>query len=137
MSNCKSFYKVVSGDTCTSIATKYGSFTVSQFQTWNTAVNTQCTNLIAGDYYCVGLSAPASTTLKTSTTSTTKAAAPSPTQDGVTSNCKTYYKVVSGDGCNTIEAQFGISDANFRKWNSFLNAGCSNLWAGYYCCIGV
>jgi hypothetical protein len=76
-----------------------------------------------------------------STTTTTKPAssttAPQPEQSGIVGNCNKYYKVVSGDGCDVIEKKNGITDAQFRKWNTGIDAGCTNVFLGYYVCVGT
>lgn len=124
-------------------------------------------------------STTASTTLKTSATtaasssteptsgsatSTTTSTVPSvsPTMPGLAANCDGFYKVVSGDQCNTIAAKYGVSTAQFLSWNIEVNSGtfvsssatkdetfqsqssnssgtaeCTNLWLGYYVCVHV
>ncbi|KAF3480462.1 LysM domain-containing protein [Arthroderma uncinatum] len=54
ISTCNRFHKAVSGDTCYVIASKYGTFTVEQLIQWNPAVNSDCSALILGYYYCIG-----------------------------------------------------------------------------------
>lgn len=110
------------------------------FESWNPAINSGCTNLVAGDYYCVAVtSASPSTTTTTTTTkaTTTAVVTPSPTQVGIVANCNKFYDVVSGDSCASIEAKYGISDAQFRAWNTGVDSGCTNVWAGYWCCVGI
>jgi len=62
---------------------------------------------------------------------------PSPLMPGTISTCKTFYLIKSGDTCGKIDAQFGLSLATFRKWNTMVNADCTNLFLGYYVCVGV
>ncbi|KAK4032871.1 hypothetical protein C8A01DRAFT_20114 [Parachaetomium inaequale] len=81
-----------------------------------------------------------STTVKppTTTTSTGAVTTPSPIQPGMIAGCKRFYQVVSGDGCWAIANSAGIDLSNFYKWNPGIDsASCSNLWPGYYVCIGV
>lgn len=48
--------------------------------------------------------------------------ADNPMQTGIASNCNKFYDVVQGDNCGTVETAFGISHANFLKWNvSYFN----------------
>jgi LysM repeat protein len=69
------------------------------------------------DYYaCVG---------------TPNAATPMP---GIVSGCNRYYQVVSGDSCDAIASKASITVANFRRWNTAVNAGCSNLWLDALVC---
>lgn len=48
--NCTNFYLVVSGDTCSSIATAAG-ISLSDFYTWNPAVGTSCATLFLNMYW--------------------------------------------------------------------------------------
>ena len=50
---CSKYYAAVSGDTCIGITSQYPNLTVSKFMEWNPAVGNDCTNLLAGYYYCV------------------------------------------------------------------------------------
>ncbi|KAJ5131496.1 uncharacterized protein N7515_007535 [Penicillium bovifimosum] len=50
--NCDKFHKVVSGDQCDSIQTKY-KITHEQFISWNPAINSACTNLQLDYNVCV------------------------------------------------------------------------------------
>lgn len=52
--SCKTFYFVVSGSTCATIAQQYG-ITVAQFTSWNPAVGSSCTGLWANTYACVAV----------------------------------------------------------------------------------
>ncbi|KAF7588640.1 hypothetical protein BBP40_005422 [Aspergillus hancockii] len=69
------------------------------------------------------------------TTNTTPSSQPTPTQPGIAPNCDKFHLVVLGDQCDTIEAQYHITDAQFKTWNPTLDTGCSNLWLGYYVCV--
>ncbi|KAF2963952.1 hypothetical protein GQX73_g9614 [Xylaria multiplex] len=51
--NCKTFHYVNSGETCTTIATRYG-ITVANIISWNTGVGASC-SVWASTYACVGL----------------------------------------------------------------------------------
>ncbi|KAL4985693.1 hypothetical protein BDW68DRAFT_189435 [Aspergillus falconensis] len=86
---------------------------------------------------------------------------PSPTQPGLAVGCDKFHKVASGDQCGTIEAKYGITNAQkyhkvqsgggcyatdsancitldqFRKWNPTIDACRGNLWVDYYACVGV
>ncbi|KAK1838776.1 LysM domain-containing protein-like protein 4 [Colletotrichum chrysophilum] len=134
--NCDGFYKVQSGDNCDIIAQKNG-ITVAQLKTWNTDINAGCTNLWADYYICThvpGAAVP-TTTMRTTTTTT---AAPGPTvspvMPGAAANCDRYYKIQSGDGCDSVASKAGITVAQLKAWNTEINASCSNLWLDYYVC---
>lgn len=65
------------------------------------------------------------TTLKTTTkaTTTTSSSKYEPTQPGVPANCDKFHLVASGDQCDTIEAKYGITDAQFKAWNPDVDEG--------------
>lgn len=50
----KSIYKVVSGDSCYDLVQAHG-ITLSDFYSWNPAVNSDCSGLQANVYVCVGI----------------------------------------------------------------------------------
>ncbi|KAL2125946.1 hypothetical protein VTI74DRAFT_2157 [Chaetomium olivicolor] len=118
VSNCNKWYKIASGDTCEKIAAK-NTITVAQFRSWNTQINTSCNNLWLDYYACVGVPG---------------AATPMP---DIVSNCSRYYLVVSGDGCDSIAQKNGITVANFRRWNPYINSACTNLWANALVCTNA
>ncbi|KAK1978616.1 hypothetical protein LZ30DRAFT_799936 [Colletotrichum cereale] len=113
--NCNKWYKIASGDTCDTVAAK-NKITVAMFRSYNTQVNSNCNNLLKDYYACVG---------------TPGAATPMP---GTVSNCTRFYKVVSGDSCDVIATKASITVANFRRWNTQLNSGCTNLWLDALVC---
>ena len=134
---CTKYSEAVSGDDCTSFASE-NSITPGQFYSWNPALGTGGTScgsaFWANYYYCVG--APGS-----SPTSTFGAAAPGPTQSGVTSSCNQYAEAVSGDTCFGFAQEHGITTADLYAWNAVLGpngANCNTeLFVGYYYCIGA
>lgn len=83
-----------------------------------TGFSTGCDNLnLWVDHYaCVG---------------TPNAATPMP---GIVSNCSRYYLVVSGDSCGVIASKAGITAADFYKWNTSIDSGCTNLWLDALVC---
>ncbi|KAF2473993.1 uncharacterized protein BDR25DRAFT_386910 [Lindgomyces ingoldianus] len=140
VNNCDAFHKVVSGDGCAAIASKYG-ISLSQFYTWNPTVGSNCASLWLDYYVCVsiiGVGPTPTTTLKTSTTTKGNGVAtPTPYQSGMTTSCKTFHKVVSGDECAVIAKNANISLANFYKWNPGVGSSCGSLWLDYYVCIAI
>ncbi|KAJ5882659.1 uncharacterized protein N7529_001331 [Penicillium soppii] len=54
VSDCNTFYYVVSGDGCSSIATSQG-VTVAEIEAWNPAIGTDCTSLWLETYICIGV----------------------------------------------------------------------------------
>ncbi|KAL4787166.1 hypothetical protein BJX76DRAFT_29083 [Aspergillus varians] len=141
ISACTRYHKAVDGDSCTGIVQQYGTFTLDQFLAWNSAVGADCAGLWLGYYYCIGVPGTATKT-STSTTMTTTttagcASAPTPTQPGAVCACKSWHKVVSGNTCDAIQKQYGITAANFNKWNPQVGTDCKSLWLGYYVCVGA
>ncbi|KAH6997347.1 hypothetical protein EDB80DRAFT_883491 [Ilyonectria destructans] len=54
VSNCNKFYYIQSGESCDTIAKKYG-ITQTQFVIWNPKVGSACTGLWASTYACVAI----------------------------------------------------------------------------------
>ena len=138
-SNCNEFYYVVSGDGCWAIANDHG-IALDDFYAWNPAVGSDCSGLEAEVYVCVGVSqtaSPTTTTMASSTTSSAAIVTPTPTQSGMVDGCKSFYYVVSGDGCWSIANDHGIELADFYDWNPAVGTDCASLWPDYYVCVGV
>jgi LysM repeat protein len=138
-SNCNAFYLVVSGDSCYDIAVANG-IALADLYSWNPAVGTGCGGLWPDYYICVGLiggSTPTTTTTTTTTKTGNGVTTPTPIQTGMVTTCKTFYLVVSGDGCYDIAAAAGVTLANFYAWNPAVGTNCASLWPDYYVCIGV
>ncbi len=63
---------------------------------------------------------------------------PGPTQPGISSNCNKWQIVGAGNTCATIEAQYGITHAQFLSWNPAVSSDClTNFWPDYAYCVGV
>lgn len=140
--SCVRFYKAVSGDTCDAIVSKYGTFTVVQFKTWNPAVGSDCRGLWADTYYCVGIpGTPTTTTRRTTTTTTTTRgngiATPSPTQPSIVNNCNKFYFVKENESCQQVASKNGITVQRFSTWNPSVGSSCSGLWASAYACVSI
>ncbi|KAM6540447.1 hypothetical protein FALCPG4_002159 [Fusarium falciforme] len=142
---CNAFYKTIKDvDTCDGIVTKYGTFTLEQFLSWNPALGSDCKTLWGGTYYCVGVpgtptARPTSTTSTRATTTGTGVVKPSPTQSGLIDTCVRFYEAVQGDTCDTIVAAHGtFTLAQFLAWNPAVGSDCrQGLWADTYYCVGV
>ena len=123
--NCTGYHTVVPGDSCGSIETKY-SITDALFHAMNPELTSACTNLIAGDAYCIGTS-----------NTTSSASPPSNLAPGSFTNCTTYYTVDPGQSCTTIVNMFSITPSDFFRWNPEVNTGCTNILLGSaYCVMG-
>ncbi|KAK3935764.1 hypothetical protein QBC46DRAFT_42828 [Diplogelasinospora grovesii] len=152
ISSCNEWYDVVTGDSCSSVASAFG-ITLAQFLAWNPAVSSDCsTNFWVGDAYCVGINSAApssstkstskSTTISTGVTSSgskTAFTTPSaPTQTGTIPSCDLWYVVTSTDTCATVTAAFNITLAQFLAWNPAVSQDCAtNFWAGDAYCVGI
>jgi LysM repeat protein len=102
---CSQSYTVVSGDTCSAIATKFG-VTAAAIITANPAINSGCTNLQIGQILCI----PGG-------------------------SCSQSYTVVSGDTCSAIATKFGVTVSAIISANPAINSGCTNLQIGQVLCI--
>ncbi|KAK4233481.1 hypothetical protein C8A03DRAFT_19454 [Achaetomium macrosporum] len=140
-SNCDKFHKVSSHDTCNTVEQQYG-ISDSQFRQWNgindpeddvglTGAVTGCTKLWLDYYVCVHV--PGATTMPPP-----QVPPPERLMPGVVTNCTSYYKV-SGEAftCYDIERKFHVTLDQLRSWDTQLNEDCTNLWMGYYICVGV
>lgn len=136
------------GDSCAAIAAVF-NLNAAAFRRMNPGV-ADCAHLVAGTY-CVadGAGASAPTPVPSPRPPPSPSPSPSPPtprplptpptphQSPIAPACRSWHLVSRGDTCSRIEAALGISDADFRAWNGFLDEDCSNLWLDYYCCIGV
>ncbi|VTT74774.1 unnamed protein product [Fusarium fujikuroi] len=127
VSNCKSYYLVQKGETCSSVAAK-NKISLSDFQEWNPKTGTDCNALLANAYACVSV---------TGTKGSSPAKKYSPTQAGIAKNCAKYALVGKTTTCKSIETQNKLSFANFYKWNPVVGKHCQGLKKGYYVCVGV
>lgn len=135
--SCVRFYKAKTGDTCDDIVSSYGTFKTADFIKWNPDVGDDCSGLLAGFYYCVGIPGTPTTKPTAKPTSTCNAKAPEPTQPGAACQCTKWHKVGSGTTCDGIISYEHIAAADFHKWNPKVGKDCTGLWAGYYVCVGV
>ena len=119
VARCSKYHQVASSSTtCDAIVQRYG-LTVSDFLGWNPGINSACDNLQTGYYTCVAIT-------------------PSPVQTPVHEFCNKYHKVASSSTtCQGIADYNGISLSAFASWNPSIDAGCNNLKAGWYTCVGV
>ncbi|KAL4902123.1 hypothetical protein BDW74DRAFT_186928 [Aspergillus multicolor] len=149
---CDAYYVAQSGDTCATVAAKFG-ITEAQFLQWNPAVSSDCTGgFWADEAYCVGVSSSSSTTTTTTTTKSTSSSAsssiststtqsvtaPAATQTGIPPNCNKYYVAKSGDTCASVASTYGISASQFHQWNPAVSSDCtSGFWADEAYCVGL
>ncbi|ROW14910.1 hypothetical protein VPNG_03306 [Cytospora leucostoma] len=131
---------------CADLAQRYSNttynITETQFLSWNSNIQGTCDGIAPGQKVCTeapGGTFPSPTTsiyAQTGTTYYTTATPAYPTQSGSIHDCGSYYLVVSGDDCYTVDVQFGITFAQLQEYNTFLDANCTNLWLNYDVCVG-
>ena len=83
-SHCGKYYEVMTGDDCHLIALNY-TIVLGLFQAINPDVNSDCTNLVPGLFYCVEPTADWNDTSTSTTLSSTYVSAPAPTPTGKSS----------------------------------------------------
>ncbi|KAI0856210.1 hypothetical protein F4860DRAFT_493672 [Xylaria cubensis] len=147
------------------------STTLAQFLKWNLYVLGLCDSLTPGQYICIsspgtngtftlpdpplGTDADAgnqqrggpggvvtpTTTVTTTANPVSGGSAPSPTQDGLVSNCNNYASAVTGQGCYDFATSHNIAPTQLYAWNPVLGLDgidCTTaLWASEYYCIGT
>lgn len=128
--------------------------TMADFYTMNPSVNSDCSGMAVGTYYCVSIdpngligsdgstnstnsttSLPSGTPTPTATSS--PITTPSPTQSGMVANCNSFHLIVSGDTCYNLANAAGIALSQFYAWNPAVKNDCSGLDTGYYVCTGT
>ncbi|KAL4785020.1 hypothetical protein BJX76DRAFT_347341 [Aspergillus varians] len=135
-------YPIQLGDTCVAIA-EANNIGVSDILNWNTFLDPECTNLVAGDQVCVAEPRPNPNPIITIVTpsliargyATATVAPPGPVPRGTTARCGQYYQVKSGDYCDSIADRFSLDFGLFREINPAINAECTNLVPGLYYCV--
>jgi len=123
-SRCDKFYEVKTGDTCWPIVQANRPLTINKFFSYNPSVhNPACDNLVPSCKYCINVpKAPA---------------VPEPHQANIKTDCKEYYKAVSGDYCYKVAMDKGVTVEDFMKWNPDVGPTCLDMLAGYYYCSRV
>ncbi|KAG9251629.1 LysM domain-containing protein [Emericellopsis atlantica] len=133
--DCDAYHFVEVGDDCESITKEYG-ITMEQLMEWNTAVQSDCSGLWAQYYYCVSVEGHEPSITEPGP-SPTGEPTPSPTLDGTHEDCDDYHLVETGDNCEAICADYGITMTQFMAWNTAVKSDCSGLWAEYYYCVSI
>ncbi|KXJ88345.1 hypothetical protein Micbo1qcDRAFT_150822 [Microdochium bolleyi] len=140
-SQCRSWFRTRGPDTCALIVSMFGTFSEADFIAWNPSVGSDCSDIVReGMYYCVGIPG-------TPTTRSTAVAAPTPpptggsgppgpTQDGIVSDCSSFWLVSTSDTCQSIAKKAGIVQDSLKYWNPALKDDCSGLKPDVYVCIG-
>lgn len=148
--SCDFATPATSGGTCSSFAGAWG-LTDGDFAALTPDVSCPGVLVVGQDYCVIGtvttdapitITAKPTTRTKTTTTTTQTASTPSskPTQSGLAANCNAFHLVASGDTCEAIEKQYGISRPNFSVWNPSIDSsepapprGRSNAYPLFAC----
>ncbi|GJJ07066.1 hypothetical protein Clacol_001265 [Clathrus columnatus] len=117
---CTQFFTVPAGSICSEIETQF-NISDALLHILNPEINSLCTNLIAGEAYCVA----------NSTSTVPGNVAPGT----ITAGCTQFFTAQPGDICLTIESTFNISSTLFTTLNPEINAGCTNIIAGLAYCV--
>ncbi|KAJ7894191.1 hypothetical protein B0H14DRAFT_2683543 [Mycena olivaceomarginata] len=122
-SSCTEYYIALSGDTCATIEETFG-ISLTQFIALNPGINSECTNFLAEEAYCV------STAAITGPPGNLVAGSLTPAE-----GCEEYYTIESGDTCNLVAGEWGLTVAQFVALNPEINAECTNLFLGEAYCV--
>lgn len=130
--NCDAFHLVKTGETCATIAQGNG-ISVSQLTNWNKDFGSECRGMWANTYACVSIVGHTPTPTDPGNGIET----PLPIQSGMTKSCDKFHFVKTNQGCAAIVSQYGITLANFYKWNPAVGSDCRGMWSNTYACVGV
>ncbi|KAK9794210.1 putative Carbohydrate-binding module family 18 protein [Seiridium cardinale] len=132
-------YQVQENDTCNSVLESLErQVSVQTFISWNSNLNSQCSNIqsLSGTYVCI--SPPGTTTLPSSYSlraATTAAAVPTNYVTSSNTECGYWYTILDDDTCTDVADTYGISLDNFYFLNPQLNGSCTSLWVGNAYCV--
>ncbi|KAK2850657.1 hypothetical protein FQN49_005450 [Arthroderma sp. PD_2] len=138
VNSCNKFYLAQSGDSCATIAFKYG-ITLSDFTKWNPKAGNTCAGFWANAYACVSITGytPKPSATPTPTKRPNGTQTPTPIQNGMVKNCNKFHFVDTGNTCPVVQAKYKATLANLFKWNPAIKADCTGLWAKTYLCVGT
>ncbi|OGM49023.1 putative muramidase [Aspergillus bombycis] len=129
-SKCQIYYHATTGDSCSKILSQY-NMPEKLLHEWNPALGPDCKGLLPNYYYCLLPSGffPMPLTVTT---------APAPTQTGITSNCKAWYRSNKSETCSDIVLAFGtFSEEDFKAWNPAVGQRCTGLIDGNWYCVAM
>ncbi|GAB1203990.1 hypothetical protein APSETT445_002638 [Aspergillus pseudonomiae] len=111
------------GDSCSKILSQY-NMPEKLLHEWNPALGPDCKGLLPNYYYCLLPDGFRPMPLTVTT-------APAPTQTGIASNCKAWYRRNQSETCSDIVLAFGaFSEEDFKAWNPAVGQGCTGLIDG-------
>ncbi|KAF5520145.1 LysM domain-containing protein [Colletotrichum aenigma] len=107
--------------------------TLANFLAWNKGAGSNCGGLWADAYACVGVVGGSTTPTNPGNGVQT----PTPIQSGMTTKCKSFHFVESGQTCAAIAPKYGVTVASLISWNPAVGSGCNGMWAETYLCVAV
>ncbi|KAI9306039.1 hypothetical protein BJ944DRAFT_287335 [Cunninghamella echinulata] len=111
---CSKYHTVSYGETCSTIVDQYG-IRLDELYSWNSQINSHCTNLKPTKKYCVSKNGAA-----------------------LAGGCSKYHKVITGDTCTKVAKKYGLTAGQFYDLNDNINRGkCDNLYLGQQYCVEV
>ncbi|KAL7622472.1 hypothetical protein AAE478_007978 [Parahypoxylon ruwenzoriense] len=118
--DCTSWFLPSSGShNCRTIALAFGTFSESDFISWNPSVWSDCSNFKNDIYYCVAV--PSTPSTRTAPIpSTTSPPTAMPTQPGTAAYCDRLWLVGLSDTCDSIATANGLSIDELIAWNTAL-----------------
>ncbi|KAE8418153.1 hypothetical protein BDV36DRAFT_295374 [Aspergillus pseudocaelatus] len=129
-SKCQLYYHATAGDSCSKILSQY-NMPEKLLHEWNPALGPDCKGLLPDYYYCLLPSGFVPMPLTVTT-------APAPTQTGIASNCKAWYRRNQSETCSDIVRSFGtFSEEDFKAWNPAVGQKCAGLIDGNWYCVAV
>ncbi|KAF3221789.1 hypothetical protein TWF106_000153 [Orbilia oligospora] len=132
---CNQWRVAVSGQGCNAMVEGAG-ITMARLFEWNRSLNSQCTNMVAGMAYCVGIREVV-TTATTSYSRVTFIPPPAPTQSGASNKCIQWHIRRAGDTCASIATLYGIILGRFLQLNRGVDSSCTNLVTGNAYCVWI
>ncbi|KAF2730321.1 hypothetical protein EJ04DRAFT_473926 [Polyplosphaeria fusca] len=126
---CGTYYLVQPNDYCQLVALNK-TISLGLFLAINPSIDSQCSNLLTGEYYCVMPTADWNITA-----SSTVVSAPTTVPTGTTPDCYEWYVIQSGDFCGKLEDQFAITFKQLQFWNPSLTDDCANLQLNDAYCV--
>lgn len=123
--SCRLNYNSVVGDTCASIATRF-DVTSDDILSANSFLN--CNDICEYSMllYAIDLTTPTGAGTNICVPETTTQPSPTTPVTPVPSCASTYTVSHGGETCDSIGAQFGVSGAQIKTSNDFLN--CQDIW---------
>ncbi|KAI9496902.1 hypothetical protein BDB00DRAFT_952523 [Zychaea mexicana] len=143
LSGCTITHTAIKGETCTQISKDYG-IPRSQYLALNPSINSGCTNMWAGETYCVSKEEkehkpkpkpkpePKEKEEKSKEESKEE---PKEEKKESSSSCEFKHTVTSSDTCTSVIKQYGVDRDAYLSANPSINSACTNMITGKEVCI--